>query len=41
MLGLAQRLVDGQETNTRKALKQAKKFRKDVWNDDSDWTKGG
>ena len=36
MLGLAQRLVDGQETNTRKALKQAKKFRKDVWTDDSD-----
>ena len=36
MLDLAQRLIDGQETNTRKALKQAKKFRKDVWNDDSD-----
>ena len=30
MLDLAQRLVDGQETNTRKALKQAKKFRKDA-----------
>ncbi|MFC2779419.1 MULTISPECIES: hypothetical protein [Actinomyces] len=41
MLGLAQRLVDGRETNTRKALKQAKKFRKDVWNDDSEWTKEG
>ena len=41
MLDLAQRLIDGQETNTRKALKQAKKFRKDVWNDDSEWTKEG
>ena len=41
MLDLAQRLIDGQETNTRKALKQAKKFRKDVWTDDSDWTKEG
>ena len=41
MLDLAQRLVDGQETNTRKALKQAKKFRKDVWTDDSDWSKEG
>ena len=41
MLDLAQRLVDGQETNTRKALKQAKKLRKDVWTDDSDWTKEG
>ena len=39
MLDLAQHLIDGQETNTRKALKQAKKFRKDVWNDDSDWSK--
>lgn len=36
MLDLAQHLVDGRETNTRKALKQAKKFRKDVWIDDSD-----
>ena len=36
MLDLAQHLIDGQETNTRKALKQAKKFRKDVWTDDSD-----
>ena len=36
MLDLAQRLVDGRETNTRKALKQAKKFRKDVWTDDGD-----
>ena len=36
MLDLAQSLIDGQETNTRKALKQAKKFRKDVWTDDSD-----
>ena len=41
MLDLAQRLVDGRETNTRKALKQAKKFRKDVWTDDSEWTKEG
>ena len=41
MLDLAQRLIDGQETNTRKALKQAKKFRKDVWTDDSDWSKEG
>ena len=39
MLDLTQSLIDGQETNTRKALKQAKKFRKDVWNDDSDWSK--
>ena len=36
MLDLAQHLIDGRETNTRKALKQAKKFRKDVWTDDSD-----
>ena len=41
MLDLAQRLIDGRETNTRKALKQAKKFRKDVWTDDSEWTKEG
>lgn len=41
MLNLAQRLIDGQETNTRTALKQAKKFRKDVWTDDSDWSKEG
>ena len=41
MLDLAQRLIDGRETNTRKALKQAKKFRKDVWTDDSDWSKEG
>ena len=41
MLDLAQRLIDGQETNTRTALKQAKKFRKDVWTDDSDWSKEG
>ena len=38
MLDLAQHLVDGRETNTRKALKQAKRFRKDVWTDDSDWS---
>ena len=38
MLDLAQSLLDGQETNTRKALKQAKKFRKDVWTDDGDWS---
>ena len=36
MLDLAQSLIDDRETNTRKALKQAKKFRKDVWTDDSD-----
>ena len=41
MLDLTQHLIDGQETNTRKALKQAKKFRKDVWTDDSDWSKEG
>ena len=41
MLDLAQSLLDGQETNTRKALKQAKKFRKDVWTDESDWSKEG
>lgn len=41
MLDLAQSLLDGQETNTRKALKQAKKFRKDVWTDESNWSKEG
>ena len=41
MLDLTQHLIDGQKTNTRKALKQAKKFRKDVWTDDSEWTKEG
>lgn len=41
MLDLTQRLVDGQETNTRKALKQAKKFLKDVDNSFRHWTKEG
>ena len=41
MLDLAQHLIDGQETNTRKALKQAKKFLKNVDNSFRHWSKEG